>query len=103
MMLTRNFVHGGTTPPELISNRTNKTQDVAQLRGRSPGANEMTSVYERLKNLQITLPDVPPPVVDGYVAAFVPFVRTGTSFMYLGGSRKRKESHGPASWGRTLP
>ena len=32
----------------------------------------MTSVYERLKNLQITLPDVPPPVVDGYVAAFVP-------------------------------
>ena len=35
----------------------------------------MTSVYERLKNLQITLPGVPPPVVDGYVAAFVPFVR----------------------------
>jgi hypothetical protein len=31
----------------------------------------MKSVYERLKNLQITLPDVPPPVVDGYVAAFV--------------------------------
>jgi hypothetical protein len=37
----------------------------------------MTSVYVRLKNLQITLPDVPPPVVNGYVAAFVPFVRTG--------------------------
>ena len=60
----------------------------------------MTSVYERLKNLQITLPGVPPPVVDGYVAAFVPFVRTGNViFMYLGGSRKRKASHGPASWG----
>jgi hypothetical protein len=37
----------------------------------------MTTVYERLKALQITLPDVQPPVVDGYVAAFVPFVRTG--------------------------
>jgi hypothetical protein len=29
----------------------------------------MTSVYERLKNLQIALPGVPPPVVDGYVGA----------------------------------
>ena len=36
----------------------------------------MTSVYERSRNLQITLSGVPPPVVDGYVAAFVPFVRT---------------------------
>jgi hypothetical protein len=30
----------------------------------------MSTVYERLKALQIILPDVPPPVVDGYVAAF---------------------------------
>src|SRR6266852_1677440 len=37
----------------------------------------MTTVYERLKALQITLPDVPVPVVAGYDAAFVPFVRTG--------------------------
>jgi len=32
----------------------------------------MTSVYERLKNLQITLPGVPSPVVGGDVAAFPP-------------------------------
>jgi enamine deaminase RidA (YjgF/YER057c/UK114 family) len=44
----------------------------------------MTTVYERLKSLQITLPKVPPPVVDGYVAAFVPFVRTG-NLVYLPG------------------
>jgi hypothetical protein len=47
----------------------------------------MTSVYERLKNLQITLPGVPPPVVDGYVAAFVPFVRTG-NLIYLSGRQE---------------
>jgi hypothetical protein len=49
----------------------------------------MTSVYERLKNLQITLPGVPPPVVDGYVAAFVPFVRTG-NLIYLSGRLAKK-------------
>ena len=49
----------------------------------------MTSVYERLKNLQITLPDVPPPVVDGYVAAFVPFVRTG-NLIHLSGRLAKK-------------
>jgi hypothetical protein len=49
----------------------------------------MTSVYERLKNLQITLPDVPPPVGDGYVAAFVPFVRTGNQ-IHLSGRLAKK-------------
>ncbi len=49
----------------------------------------MTTVYERLKALQITLPDVPPPVVDGYVAAFVPFVRTG-NLVYLSGRLAKK-------------
>ncbi len=34
----------------------------------------MSTVYERLEALQIKLPDVQPPIVDGYVAAFVPFV-----------------------------
>lgn len=49
----------------------------------------MTSVYERLKNLQITLlPGVPPPVVDGY-GAFVPFVRTG-NLIYLSGQLAKK-------------
>jgi enamine deaminase RidA (YjgF/YER057c/UK114 family) len=50
----------------------------------------MTSVYERLKNLQITLPDVPPPVVDGYVTAFVPFVRTG-NLIHLSGRLAKKD------------
>jgi enamine deaminase RidA (YjgF/YER057c/UK114 family) len=50
----------------------------------------MSSVYERLKALQITLPDVQPPVVDGYVAAFVPFVRTG-NLVYLSGRLAKKD------------
>jgi len=48
----------------------------------------MTSIYERLKNLQITLPGVPP-VGDGYVAAFVPFVRTG-NLIHLSGRLAKK-------------
>jgi len=50
----------------------------------------MTTVYERLKALQITLPEDPPPVVDGYVAAFVPFVRTG-NLVYLSGRLAKKD------------
>ena len=50
----------------------------------------MSTVYERLKALQITLPDVPPPVVDGYVAAFVPFVRTG-NVIYVSGRVAKKD------------
>jgi enamine deaminase RidA (YjgF/YER057c/UK114 family) len=45
---------------------------------------------ERLKALQIVLPDVPPPVVDGYVAAFVPFVRTG-NLVFLSGRLAKKD------------
>ncbi|HET9409044.1 MAG TPA: RidA family protein [Candidatus Sulfotelmatobacter sp.] len=50
----------------------------------------MSTVYERMKGLQITLPDVQPPVVDGYVAAFVPFVRTG-NVIYVSGRVAKKE------------
>jgi enamine deaminase RidA (YjgF/YER057c/UK114 family) len=46
-------------------------------------------VNERLKALQITLPAVAPPVVDGYVPAFVPFVRTG-NLVYLSGRLAKK-------------
>lgn len=46
----------------------------------------MTSVYERLKSLQVTLP---PHAVDGYAAAFVPFVRTG-NLIYLSGRLAKK-------------
>jgi enamine deaminase RidA (YjgF/YER057c/UK114 family) len=50
----------------------------------------MATVYERLKALQITLPDVAPPVVDGYVPAFVPFVRTG-NLVCLSGRLAKKD------------
>lgn len=63
----------------------------------------MTTVYERLKALQITLPDVQAPVVDGYVASFVPFVRTG-NLVYLSGCvAKKMASLGAAKWGEQLP
>jgi enamine deaminase RidA (YjgF/YER057c/UK114 family) len=48
----------------------------------------MASVYERLKHLQIVLPDSPP-VVDGYVAAFVPFVRSGNHIYFSGRLAKK--------------
>jgi hypothetical protein len=35
------------------------------------------------------LPGVPPPAVDGYVAAFVPFVRTG-NLIHLSGRLAKK-------------
>jgi len=37
----------------------------------------MSPIDERLKSLNIVLPDVVPPVVDGYVPAFAPFTRSG--------------------------
>lgn len=49
----------------------------------------MTSIYERLQALQINLPEVPPPVVDGYVPSFVPFVRTGNLIYLLGRLAKK--------------
>lgn len=50
----------------------------------------MTTVYERIKALNITLPDTPPPVVEGYVPPFVPFVRTG-NLIYLSGRLAKKD------------
>ncbi|MEO8622767.1 MAG: RidA family protein [bacterium] len=50
----------------------------------------MTTVLERLHALQITLPDVAPPVVVGYVPVFVPFVRTG-NLIYLSGRLAKKD------------
>ena len=50
----------------------------------------MTSVYERLEALQINLPKVLPPVVDGYHPSFVPFVRTG-KLIYLSGRLAKKD------------
>ncbi|MBV9183573.1 MAG: RidA family protein [Acidobacteria bacterium] len=50
----------------------------------------MKTVYERLNALQIKLPEVPPPVVDGYVPLFVPFVRTG-NLICLSGRLAKKD------------
>ena len=44
----------------------------------------MSPIDERLKSLNIVLPDVVPPVVDGYVAAFAPFTRS-TDQVHLSG------------------
>jgi enamine deaminase RidA (YjgF/YER057c/UK114 family) len=49
----------------------------------------METVYERLDALQIQLPESPPPVGDGYVPLFVPFVRTG-NLIYLSGRLAKK-------------
>jgi hypothetical protein len=37
----------------------------------------MSPIDERLKSLNIVLPGVMPPVVDGYVPAFAPFIHSG--------------------------
>jgi hypothetical protein len=37
----------------------------------------MSPIDERLKSLNIVLPDVMPPVLDGHVPAFAPFIRSG--------------------------
>ena len=50
----------------------------------------METVYERLDALQIQLPEIPPPVADGYVPLFVPFVRTG-NLIYLSGRLAKKD------------
>jgi len=44
----------------------------------------MSPIDERLKSLNIALPDVMPPVVDGFVPAFAPFIRSGDQ-IYLSG------------------
>src|SRR5438270_9569953 len=53
----------------------------------------MSSIDERLKTLGIVLPDVMPPVVDGYVPAFAPFIRSGDQ-IHLSG-RLGKETVSP--------
>ncbi len=44
----------------------------------------MSPIEERLKALNIVLPDVMPPVVDGYVPAFAPFIRSGNQIHLSG-------------------
>jgi enamine deaminase RidA (YjgF/YER057c/UK114 family) len=49
----------------------------------------MSPIDERLKSLNIVLPDVMPPVVDGYVPAFAPFIRSG-DHIHLSGRLGKK-------------
>src|SRR5262250_487548 len=56
--------------------------------GEQEGIIKLT-IYDRLKTLQITLPDAPPSVVDGYLASFVPFVRTGNLIHFSGRLAKK--------------
>jgi enamine deaminase RidA (YjgF/YER057c/UK114 family) len=50
----------------------------------------MSPIDERLKSLNIVLPDVMPPVVDGYVPAFAPFIRSGDQ-IHLSGRLGKKD------------
>jgi enamine deaminase RidA (YjgF/YER057c/UK114 family) len=49
----------------------------------------MSTIDERLRGLDIALPDVMPPVADGYVPAFAPFVRFGDQIQLSGRLGKR--------------
>jgi hypothetical protein len=53
----------------------------------------MFPIDERLKTLGIVLPDDMPPVVDGYVPAFVPFIRSGDQ-IHLSGRLGKAFRHG---------
>ena len=44
----------------------------------------MSPIEERLKALNIVRPGVMPPVVDGYVPAFAPFIRSGNQIHLSG-------------------
>jgi enamine deaminase RidA (YjgF/YER057c/UK114 family) len=49
----------------------------------------MPSAEEKLRSMGVTLPDVLPPVVAGYVPAFAPYVRTGSHIHISGRLAKR--------------
>lgn len=52
----------------------------------------MTTIDERLSSLNITLPELPPPVVTGYVPSFAPYARTG-NVVYLSGRLAKKDGN----------
>ena len=62
----------------------------------------MSTIDERLRGLDIALPDVMPPVVDGYVPAFAPFVRSGDQIHLSGRLGKRMVSRFLGRWARRL-
>jgi hypothetical protein len=61
----------------------------------------MSPIDERLKTLGVVLPDVMPPVVDGYVPAFAPFV-LATKFICPAALARRTVSYSAGKWARRL-
>ncbi len=60
----------------------------------------MAAMDERLKSLGIVLPDVVPPVVDGYVAVFAPLARSGDQIHLSGRLARRMVSPSAGRWAR---
>jgi enamine deaminase RidA (YjgF/YER057c/UK114 family) len=52
----------------------------------------MSGIEERLRSAGISLPDVIPPVVEGYTPAFAPFVRSGSHVHISGRLAKRGDA-----------
>lgn len=50
------------------------------------------STEARLRKLGIDLPDIPPPIADGYIPKFAPWVRSG-SHIFLSGRLARAGDH----------
>jgi enamine deaminase RidA (YjgF/YER057c/UK114 family) len=49
----------------------------------------VATIEARLRELNINLPATPPPVVEGYVPSFVPFVRSGKLIHFSGRLAKK--------------
>ena len=64
----------------------------------------MTKIDEKLRSAGIVLPDLIPPVVDGYAPAFEPFTRTGSQVHISGRLAKRGDKilHGKVGTDLTL-
>ena len=62
----------------------------------------MSAIDERLKSLNIVLPDVMPPVVDGYVPAFAPFIRSGDQIHLSGRLGKEGGKLSAGRWAMRL-
>ena len=52
----------------------------------------MANIEERLRSAGISLPDVIPPVVEGYTPFFAPFIRTGSQVHISGRLAKRGDA-----------
>src|ERR1700685_889269 len=62
----------------------------------------VSTIDGRLRDLDIALPDVMPPVVDGYVPAFAPFVRSGDQIQLSGRLGKKNGKPLLGKWGEGI-